>query len=1010
MLVNILPEDCLLQKVPTKSSSRLSPAAKSPPAARPTPAAKPAATTGSVPVSSSRPRRTQRLPNWLAEHLSDSGQTGPASTETGRFSSVVEQGFSDPTTSAPAAAPAQLASAAAAEAGMQGGMGLAPGPAAGTGALQPAVHETAAGTAAAFGNNAVAGGDGAPGVALLSACKPSPGVIQPAIAQPGPTGSPRLRIKVKLPAAQKPSSVAASDAADPGSASSRTEPQGKIAREALGRLGGGRGRSPLSGMPGTPSSAGIPVAVVAAAGALASGGVVSGALNAPGADAVGTRECPLMNVTPSLSPAAAASRGLSTPDCSRAVSGRTRVSTLDAGEHSLGTIPVEHTQQQAAGLPQETSPCSTVSGQGRGLRGSGVRQAEFLSAGGFVFGSSRPSFAKPFGPEGLSLDDSAAAAAMQAVREASHVSCPSTNHTSGEQGAVAEDPHPPRAQQGGPNDQGGSGLVPKDAVKQEGDGAGAEVRCNAAPRAFGVAVVANGLGADAAAAAGSASHPGQSPGSVLLQKIQGAVADSKVLQQQEQECLQQVLADSDSVQHLQQLAELADKQQLLKGKLGAFSQELLALKLEESMALHAGSDLAALHMPPQEGGNTTFRVHLQGSMRATAAAALQQQLLQQQGASPVSQQRGGLRGGVSRKLEAAGHLSRGRSTGRKSPGRGPSPLGTRQVSPKLPVGHQFLDTTLRETAGTRAAVAAVPHGSDHCASGETAAVQPEVTHQVRTALELKAGSSKKGLQAKPLKEGVKATAVSGATDAAAALAAIRESLVAAMKAAQAAPKHCKSRMAAKEMLYVLQPLCRQCGRCPVVESSEIGEGVVEGTAARHVGMVCYPGEGGSLPAIEEINSNEQPSWKVNKKKPLIRGPADAYLCLECYAKMTGNRGHRIARGFNTSSRSRSREKAGNATPTGLATASSSREDRMGSMQGTASTEAKDAGMRGAGELSLGVPGDSRGVVRQCQVQGPLKGFSCSLSRPPFICPAVSPVLDMHMPSTGSKLRTSADCC
>ena len=642
--MDILPEDCLLQKDPTKSSSRLSPAAKSPPAARPTPAAKPAATTGSVPVSSSRPRRTQRLPNWLAEHLSDSGQTGPASTETGRFSSVVEQGLSDPSTSAPAAA--QLASAAAAEAGMQGEMGLAPGPAAGTGASQPAVHETAAGTAAALGNNAVTGGDGVPGAALLSACKPSPGVIQPAIAQPGPTGSPRLQIKVKLPAAQKPSSVAASDAADPGSASSRTEPQGKIAREALGRLGGGRGRSPLSGMPGTPSSAGIPVAVVAAAGALASGGVVSGALNAPGADAFGTRECPLMNITPSLSPAAAASRGISTLDCSRAVSGRTRVSTSDSGEHSLGTIPVEHTQQQAAGLPQETSPCSTVSGQGRGLRGSGVRQAEFLSAGGFAFGSSRPSFAKPFGPEGLSLDDSAAAAAvMQAVWEASHVSCPSTNHTFGEQGAVAEDPHPLRVQQGGPNDQGGPGIAPEDAVKQEGGGAGAEVRCNAAPRAFGVAVVAYGLGADAAAAAGTASNPEQSPASVLLQKIQGAVAEGKVLQQQEQECLQQLLADPDSVQNLQQLAELADKQQSLKGKLGAFSQELLALKLQESVAMHAGSGLSELHMPPpglqplpQEGGNTTSTVHLQGDVRAIAAAALQQQLLQQQGPSPMYKQ------------------------------------------------------------------------------------------------------------------------------------------------------------------------------------------------------------------------------------------------------------------------------------------------------------------------------------------------------------------------------------
>ena len=352
-------------------------------------------------------------------------------------------------------------------------------------------------------------------------------------------------------------------------------------------------------------------------------------------------------------------------------------------------------------------------------------------------------------------------------------------------------------------------------------------------------------------------------------------------------------------------------------------------------------------------------------------------------------------------------MSSVRSTGRKSPGRGPSPLGTRRVSPKLPVGHQIQETTLRETAGTRAAV---PHGFDHCASGETAAVQPEVTHQVRAALELKAGSSKKGLKAKPNKEGVKATAVSGATDAAAALAAIRESLVAAMKAAQAAPKHCKSRIAAKELLYVLQPICRQCGRCPVVESSGIGEGAVEGTAARHVGMVCYPGEGGSLPAIEQISSNEQPSWKVNMKKPQIRGPADAYLCMECYGGMRGSSGRRLAGGFNTSSRSRSREKAGNATPTGPATASSSREDRMGRMQGTASTEAKDAGMRGAGELSLGVPGDSGGVFRQCQVRGPLNGFSCSLSRPPFICPAVSPVLDMHMPSTGSKLRTSADCC
>lgn len=114
---------------------------------------------------------------------------------------------------------------------------------------------------------------------------------------------------------------------------------------------------------------------------------------------------------------------------------------------------------------------------------------------------------------------------------------------------------------------------------------------------------------------------------------------------------------------------------------------------------------------------------------------------------------------------------------------------------------------------------------------------------------------------------------------------MRASYIAADMREHAAPRERASRVGAKELLWVLHPVCERCGICPVV--TKRGAGLRE-----QVDMVCCPGKGSCLPAIREFlqETTQQLSWKVDPEKPPVMGPVDAYLCWDSYQRLKGGSG------------------------------------------------------------------------------------------------------------------------
>jgi hypothetical protein len=227
--------------------------------------------------------------------------------------------------------------------------------------------------------------------------------------------------------------------------------------------------------------------------------------------------------------------------------------------------------------------------------------------------------------------------------------------------------------------------------------------------------------------------------------------------------------------------------------------------------------------------------------------------------------------------------------------------------------------------------------------------------------------------------------------AAATLTKLQAAVRAAQKAQQAAPRHSQSRSAAKELVLVLHPICLRCGNCPVVDKrkDEGTEGHIAGEAGSNVvEMVCCPGGGGSLPAIQEItdSSSKQLTWRVDPSQAPLRGAVDAYYCLTCFDELKGleEEDRRLS--------GRSGKQPGGAQALGDVVVSSSAEDTVGVGGGAAAEVGGTCSREGGAPTGVVLPaGSSNAVVKVFQVVSPLEGFSSTLRRPPFVSAAVSMV-------------------
>jgi hypothetical protein len=434
--------------------------------------------------------------------------------------------------------------------------------------------------------------------------------------------------------------------------------------------------------------------------------------------------------------------------------------------------------------------------------------------------------------------------------------------------------------------------------------------------------------------------------------LKAAVLKSRELQQQQELCLQQLLADpSKAVECLQQVQRLLQQQQASQDALGVLAQSLLSGRLQQQSTT-AGDDDPAGKLGDTHGGFPTF---------------------------VFGQQMGAAQQTVTR-----------RSSRKASGGRAGRVEGFEHAG-----NHLFAAECLETSAQRRGAdfkVTGAAAGRRSAPAQRVDARDLEVVMQPRAAAAAGGTIKDKGSDEKTAKIGSAPLAAVCSIAAAAIHAEIRAALRAAQEAEQEEPRNCPSRIAAKELLVVLQPRCQRCDRCPVIvdEKGVSTEGQVAGEAAGGtVMMVCCPGGGGSLPAIQEItdSSSKQVTWRVDPSQAPLRGAVDAYYCLTCFDELKGVV-EEDRRQLDSSG-----EQPGGAQALGDVVVSSSSAKYKGTIGGDAAAEVGGTASReGGASISVVMPaGRSSAVVRAFKVVRSLKSFCSTLRRPPFVSPAVSTV-------------------